>query len=103
MRQGRHATGATGESGGGGGGRGGGGNGGGFNKQGWKWQSVKAGAVEAAGAEAASAVKIIVDLSLKADGVSPRRKAQHRMQTETLEKRHKHLDHRARSAPEQRK
>jgi len=38
----------------------------------------------------------------KADGARPRQKTQHRMWSDTKEKEHKRLDHRARSAPERR-
>jgi len=38
----------------------------------------------------------------KADGARPRQKTQHRMRSDTKEKEHKRLDHRARSAPERR-
>jgi len=37
-----------------------------------------------------------------ADGARPRQKTQHRMRSDTKEKEHKRLDHRARSAPERR-
>ena len=45
----------------------------------------------------------VVDPSLKADGVEPRRKAQQRMRSGAKEKPHERLDHRARSAPERQK
>jgi len=40
--------------------------------------------------------------ALKADGARFRQKAQHRMRTDTKEKKHRRLDHRAWSAPERR-
>jgi len=44
----------------------------------------------------------VVASARKADGARPRQKTQHRMRSDTKEKEHKRLDHRARSAPERR-
>jgi len=43
-----------------------------------------------------------LDSAPKADGARPRQKTQHRMPSDTKEKEHERLDHRARSAPERR-
>jgi len=40
--------------------------------------------------------------ALKADGAIPRQKIEYWMRSDTKEKEHKRLDHRARSAPEHR-
>jgi len=45
---------------------------------------------------------LVVVSARKADGARPRQKTQHRMRSDTKEKEHKRLDHRARSAPERR-
>jgi len=47
-------------------------------------------------------VEGVVVSAHKADGARPRQKTQHRMRSDTKEKEHKRLDHRARSAPERR-
>jgi len=47
-------------------------------------------------------VEVVVVSARKADGAQPRQKTQHRMWTDTKEKEHRRLDHRARSAPERR-
>ena len=44
----------------------------------------------------------VVVSARKADGARPRQKTQHRMRSDTKEKEHKRLDHRAQSAPERR-
>jgi len=43
---------------------------------------------------------IVVVSTLKADGERPRQKTQHRMRSDTKEKEHKGLDHRARNTIE---
>jgi len=47
-------------------------------------------------------VEVVVVSARKDDGAQPRQKTQHRMRTDTKEKEHKRLDHKARSAPERR-
>jgi len=45
---------------------------------------------------------LVVVSARKADGAPPRQKTQHSMRSDTKEKEHKRLDHRARSARERR-